>query len=118
MRSDCLRRAARALPKSVHSIRLALQETQSEFGKRFGVWPNTISRWEAGRVVPIPGTLIALLRLAATTEQQQGIRAALEAAGIPIEQLSDSRGGNIHPTAVAGSLHNISITPAAEERNA
>ena len=35
-------------PERIKAKRLALKESQSTFGKRFGVRKNTISRWENG----------------------------------------------------------------------
>jgi transcriptional regulator with XRE-family HTH domain len=105
-------------PQAIRSIRLNLNENQAELGRRLGVWPNSVSRWETGRVVPKPKILMALLRLVETVEQKQGILAALDAAGIPVEQLNcDSRGTHLASTKVTGALHNVSITPAAEGCN-
>jgi DNA-binding transcriptional regulator YiaG len=73
--------------QAIRSIRLNLQENQSEFAARFSVRQNAVSRWETGRVVPTPGNLMSLLRLATGSEQKQGIINALDAAGISIDQV-------------------------------
>ena len=73
--------------QAIRTIRLHLRETQSEFAARFNVWQNSVCRWETGRVTPSPWALVQLLSLATNNEQTQGIRAALDAAGISIDQL-------------------------------
>lgn len=87
MLPDYYRRTSNGLPRVVRSIRFGVEEDQAKFGQRFGVWRNTVARWETGRAVPSPLTLITLLQLAKTSEQVQGIRAALDAAGISTDQL-------------------------------
>src|ERR1039458_4191763 len=82
LRKDIGRWTTNPTAQAIRTIRLHLRETQSEFAARFNVWQNSVCRWETGRVTPSPWALVQLLSLATNNEQTQGIRAALDAAGI------------------------------------
>ncbi|MBF0561102.1 MAG: helix-turn-helix transcriptional regulator [Alphaproteobacteria bacterium] len=65
-------------PAQCRMARAALNITIADLSERANVAPNTISRFEAGKTVPIPATLAVL-------------KNALEAAGV--EFIAENGGG-------------------------
>jgi transcriptional regulator with XRE-family HTH domain len=70
------------LASTVRAIRQRLKQTMAEFAEMIGTEQSTISRYEAGQIVPSKTVLILLLLLATDSEK----RPILEALGIVDEQ--------------------------------
>lgn len=59
------------LPEEIKQKRIALNLTQEELAKKFGVERNTVARWERGVIVP---PALGMLRLAfQTLEIEKGL---------------------------------------------
>jgi transcriptional regulator with XRE-family HTH domain len=80
-------RRSAPLAVAVRLIRERRGESIRAFAEGLGCPTNSIVQYEWGRMVPGPGRLIRLLRLAQNQDEAQPIVAALETAGISMVDL-------------------------------
>jgi len=90
------------LPEEIREKRIALNLTQEELAKKFGVERNTVARWERGAIVP---QAIGMLRLAF---QSLEIAKSLEKS--EIETLRDQQAGKLKKLRVRHAKHKTEMS--------
>lgn len=82
------------LAETIHAIRKRLKLTQSGFGKRIGVRPNTVSQYENGLILPGRSALLLLLAQAQDSERPPILKALglkpEDVEGLNPENLADA----------------------------